>query len=92
MMNLIKTTVEHSGFKQKQILLELGLNLKYMTLPENIEVVPLDVHIVGNQMTLCLGIKTHSFLYGNVYKKYIEGFLYRYFLGKYNISVVFSGV
>ena len=56
-LNLLAITIK------KQELLELGLNLKYMILPINMELVPLSLEISNNVATIILGVKIHSFIY-----------------------------
>lgn len=88
MLNLINN---NHVFHKKSDVIELSGAMEYMILPENLtNLIPLNIEKKFNVKTITIGIQTHSFVYANVYKQYIEGFITKYFLSKYKINIIFT--
>ncbi len=90
MLNLIRDNI---SFKSKQSLIELSMAMEYMQLPkEDMIITPLSVETLNNTKNIVLGVDSYCFVYASVHKKYIEGFISRYFLSRYRICLSFTGL
>lgn len=97
MLNLISLTMQQGAFGAKTNILDLCLAIKYMILPDDLKLIPISCNniTIGEKIVkkeIAIGIPIHVFIYGNIYKKQVEAFISRYYLGKYIIDVTFCPI
>ena len=95
MLKLISAAGEQGVFGKRTNILDVCFAFDYMILPENLELIPLSCETISQinekpKRIFSIGISVNSFIYANIYKKQIEGFISRYYLGKYKIIITFT--
>ena len=94
MLNLLSRTMERGVFGNRKNILDLCLAIEYMVLSDDLQLMPLSCQIIDQlgkikKKEIIIGIPIQVFIYGSIYKKQIEAFISRYYLGRYVISITF---